>query len=126
EFKGMFLTEKHGLGFLNHGRMVRFYKGVIFIGTQEAPLEGIGIDLIAVGVDEEQRIVFVVADDYLQKFDLPERAIAEELSRLNDNGTVVMNASESIISSVPLPILWTVPADQQNPMDPQALELVPE
>lgn len=124
-FKGIFLTEKHGLGFINHGHMVRFYRGVVFIGTHESAQEGIGIDLVGVGVDAEQRIVFIVTDDYLTKFDGPERAIAEELLCLKENGAVVLSVTETLHGCLSLEILWTVPADQQNPIDPQPLESIP-
>src|SRR5262249_48103368 len=40
-FKGIFRTQKGGLGFLNGGYMARFNKGVAFIGTHESALEGI-------------------------------------------------------------------------------------
>jgi len=124
-FEGIFLTEKHGLGFLHQGRMVRFYKGVVFLGTRESALEGIGIDLVGVGVDGEQRIVFIVSDDYLSKFDAPEGAITEELLRLRENGAMIMNVAEALNRPVPFEIVWTAPAEQQNPMDPQPLESVP-
>ena len=125
-FKGIFLTEKHGLGFLHRGRMVRFYKGVGFIGSLEALLEGIGIELIAVGVDADQRVLFVVTDGYQERFDVPERTVRQELSLLKESGTAVMSVTEIVNSRVPLEILWTVPADQENPMDPQASEAVRE
>jgi hypothetical protein len=124
-FRGIFLTEKHGLGFLNHGHMARFYKGVAFIGTQDSALEGIGINLVAVGIDVDQRIVFIVAVDYLAKFDVPERALKEELARLIESGARVLSVIEALGSTVALEVVWTVPAEQQNPMDPQALESVP-
>jgi hypothetical protein len=124
-FEGIFLTEKHGLGFLHQGRMVRFYKGVAFLGTHDSALEGIGIDLVAVDVDGEQRIVFIVSDDYLSKFDVPESAITEELLRLRENGAMIMNVAEALNRPVPFEIVWTAPAEQQDPGDPQPLESVP-
>ncbi|HTL58300.1 MAG TPA: hypothetical protein VL361_21620 [Candidatus Limnocylindrales bacterium] len=121
DFKGIFLTEKHGLGFLNHGYMIRFYKGVAFIGTQESALEGIGINLVGVGIDAEERIVFIVAEEYRDKFDVPERVITEELPRLAENGVRMLTVAEVLNSLVPLEVVWTVPENQENPTDPQAL-----
>src|SRR5258708_1383719 len=81
-FHGIFLTEKGGLGFLNHGQMARFYNGVAFLGTEESALEGIGVSLAAVGLDSQERIVFITLDDYAAKFGVPERTVAQEVERL--------------------------------------------
>jgi hypothetical protein len=80
-FKGIFLTEKGGFGFLNQGHVARFNKEVAFIGTLESALEGIDVRLVGVGLDLEQRIVFIVSEGYRAKFGVPEPAIRKELAQ---------------------------------------------
>jgi len=121
-FDGIFLTEKGGLGFLNHGHMARFYKSVAFVGTEESALEGIDVNLGAVGLDSDQRIVFIVSDDYLTKFGVAAHVVSQELNHLKTYGAVVLSRKEALQSPDPIELLWTVPADQPNPADPQALE----
>ena len=121
-FRGVFLTQKGGLGYLNRGHVARFRNEVAFIGTLETTIEGIGVHLVAVGADTEQRVVFVVTEGYRAKFDLPDQAVAEELARLKDYGALVLSASEVLQNTDPIEVIWTVPAEQENPDDPQAVE----
>ena len=121
-FKGIFLTEKGSLGFLNEGQMARFYNGVAFIGARQAALEGIHIDLVAVGLDASQRVVFILSDDYRSKFGVPDACLSDVLTRLSDFGVSIMGVAETLASREPLEVVWTVPADQSDPNDPQALE----
>jgi len=46
EFKGIFLAEKVGFGFLHHGYAARFDKGNVFIGKLDSSLEGTNIGLV--------------------------------------------------------------------------------
>ena len=66
EFKGLFLTEKGSIGFLNEGQMARFYNGVAFVGARQVALEGIAVHLVAIGLDAQERVVFIVSNDYRQ------------------------------------------------------------
>jgi hypothetical protein len=122
-FKGIFLTEKSGLGFLNEAHMARFGSGVAFVGAQTSPLEGIQVDLVAVGLHSTERVVFIVSDDYRTKFAVPEATVTEVLNRLRDHGAVLMNVAETLVSPEPVEIVWIVPQDQPGPKDPEALEL---
>jgi hypothetical protein len=122
DFKGVFLTQKGGLGFLGHARLIKFHRGVVFLGTQNSVLEGINLNLVAVGLDEEDRFVFVVAEDYASKFDVPGQTLAQELARLNEAGASLLNVNEALQSRRPIRVVWTVPAEQPDPADPQALE----
>ena len=121
-FKGIFLTEKRGLGFLCREQMVRFNQGVAFIGTQESAIQGIGVSLLGVGFDVQQRLVLVITDDYRKKFGVPEQTLAQELGRLETCGAVIMSVHELLHSQDPIEVLWTVPAAQENSNDPRVIE----
>jgi hypothetical protein len=123
-FKGIFLTEKHGLGFLCREQMARFNQGVAFIGTQESAIQGIGVSLLAVGFDVQQRMVLVVTDDYRKKFGVPDQTLAQELGRLETYGAVIMSVKELLHSQDPIEVLWTVPAAQENSNDPRITESI--
>ncbi len=122
EFKGIFLTEKGGFGFVNHGELVRFNKGVVFVGTQETGIEGIEVSLVAVGMDGNLRIVFIVNELSASKFGVPEPAFKQELGRLVASGALVMSVAEVLRSPEPLDIVWTVPAEQEDALNPQVVE----
>ena len=124
EFKGIFLTEKGSLGFLNRRQMAKFYNGVAFIGTQEWALEGIQVGLVAVGMDSRERLVFVLSDNFRRQFGVPESTLGEALQRLREHGAVLVSVTETLASHEPIEIVWTVPAEQADPNDPQALESV--
>ena len=121
-FRGVFLTHKGGLGYVNQGHVARFRNEIAFIGTLESTIEGIGVSLVAAGADAQQRVVFVVTEGYRAKFGLPEQTVTEELARLKNHGALVLSASEVLQSPDPLEVVWTVPAEQENPDDPQAFE----
>jgi len=121
-FRGILLTQKGGLGYLNQGHMARFRNEVAFIGTLEATIEGIGVKLMALATDLEQRIVFIVTEGYRTKFGVPEQTVVQELVCLRTFGALVMSVNEVLHSSEPLEVVWTVPTEQEDPSDPQALE----
>jgi hypothetical protein len=123
-FKGIYLTEKHGFGFLCQGHMARFNQGVAFVGTQETAIQGIGVSLVGVGLDVQERIVFVITDGYLKKFGVPDQAVSQEFGRLEKYGALIMSVKEALHSQDPIEVLWTVPTSQENPTDPQAVESV--
>ncbi|MGA2658368.1 MAG: hypothetical protein ABSH34_12750 [Verrucomicrobiota bacterium] len=123
-FKGIFLTEKHGLGFLCREQMARFNQGVAFIGTQESAIQGIGVSLLGVGFDVQQRVVLVITDDYRKKFGVPDQTLAQELGRLEEYGAVIMSVKEVLHSQDPIEVLWTVPAAQENSDDPRIIESI--
>ncbi len=121
-FKGVFLTEKGSLGFLNQEQMARFYNGIAFLGTQKSALEGIEVSLVAVGLDAQQRVVFLLSDNYRGQFGVTEAILIKVLNRLGESGAVIMSIREALASPEPLEVVWTVPANQPDPNDPQALE----
>ena len=121
-FRGVFLTQKGGLAYLNQGHIARFNNQVAFVGTLESTIEGIGVSLKAVGVDSQQRIVFIVSERYRAQFGIPEPAVVEELARLREYGALVLSAHEVLQSPEPLELVWTIPAEQEDPNDPQAVE----
>jgi hypothetical protein len=121
-FRGIFLTQKGGLAYLNQGHIARLNNEVAFVGTLESAIEGIGVKLKAVGADSQQRIVFIVTEGYRTKFGIQEQIVAQELMRLREYGGFVMSANEVLHSPEPLDVVWTVPAKQDNPSEPQAVE----
>ena len=121
-FRGIFLTQKGGLGYLNQGHKARFRNEVAFVGTLEATIEGIGVKLAALATDSEQRIVFIVTEGYRTKFGVPEQTVVQELACLRTFGALVMSVSEVMHGSEPLEVVWSVPAEQEDLSDPQALE----
>ena len=123
-FKGIFLTQKGGLGFLSKGRMARFHRGVVFLGTQDSVIEAIDVHLAGVGLDDQDHIAFIVRDDYRSKFGVTDKTITQELANLNEAGAWLLSISEVLESHRLLQIVWTVPADQSNPSDPQAIVAV--
>jgi hypothetical protein len=122
EFKGIFLTEKGSLGFLNKGQIARFHNGVAFFGTRELAHEGIEVDLLGVGLDAQDRLVFILCDNYQAQFDVPETALMEVVRRLGAAGAVIMGVRETLTSREPLEVVWSVPAEQSDPDNPDALE----
>jgi hypothetical protein len=121
-FRGVFLTQKGGLAYLSQGHIARFNNQVAFLGTLESTIEGIGVNLKAVGTDSQQRIVLIVTESYRTQFGIAEQAVVEELARLRENGALMLSAHEVLQSPDPLELVWTVPAEQANPSDPQAVE----
>jgi hypothetical protein len=122
-FRGFFLTEKSGFGFLNQGHLVRFNKGVAFAGMQETAIEGIGVDLIAVALDQDWHAYFIVSEDYRSKFSLPETTVAQELKRLEEFGATVLSVSEALSCPEALWVVWTVPAQPGESGEIEAVEL---
>lgn len=122
EFKGLFLTEKGSIGFLNEGQMARFYNGVAFVGARQAALEGIEVHLVAMGLDAQERVVFIVSNDYREKFGVPETTLAEVLDRLSQYGALVMSVAEVLATWISLEVVWTAPVTQLEPNEPRALE----
>lgn len=121
-FKGIFLTEKRGLGFLNSGHLARFNNGVAFIGTQDLAIQGVGIQLRAVAMDAQQRLVFIVNEGFRSKFGVPEQTVSATLLRLQQEGAVILGANEVLESAEPIEVAWTAPAQDQNAGSVQAQE----
>ena len=121
-FKGMFITEKGSLGFLNEGQMARFYNGIAFLGPQESALEGIQVKLVAVGLDVQERVVFVLSDNYRAQFGVQEVTVASVVNGLRECGAVIMSVRETTASTDPLEVVWTAPTEQSDPSSPEARE----
>jgi hypothetical protein len=122
----MFITEKGSLGFLNQGQMARFYNGIAFLGPRESALEGIQVKLVAVGLDVQERVVFVVSDNYRAQFGVQEVTVASVVNRLRECGAVIMSVRETVASTDPLEVVWTAPAEQSDPSSPEARESQPD
>jgi hypothetical protein len=123
EFRGVFLTEKGGFGFIDRGHMARFNKGVAFIGTQESALEGIGIDLVAVGmILSTQMVVFIVGDKFRSRFGVPETTVAQAIKQLAEYGARIWTVPEALASPEAMDIVWTVPIEQEDAANPQVEE----
>src|SRR5262249_37451689 len=121
DYVGIFLTEKGGIGYLGLGRLARFHRGVVFLGTPGSVLEGININLVAVGLDSLGCPVFIVTDDYQSKFGVPNKTVTQELIKLNEAGASMLSIHEVLENPRPLDIVWTVPVGQTNPNEPQAV-----
>jgi hypothetical protein len=121
-FKGVFLTEKGSLGFLNGNQIARFHNGVAFLGTRESALEGIDVNLVGVGLDAQDRLVFILSDNYRAQFGAPEPEFVDVLRRLGAAGAVITGVRETLTSREPIEVVWTVPAEQTDPDNPEALE----
>jgi hypothetical protein len=123
-FKGIFLTQKGGLGYVSRGHLARFRNEVAFIGTLESTIEAIGVKLVATATDAEQRIAFIVTEGYRTKFGMPEQTVVEELACLKTYGAVVMSVNEVLHSLEALEVVWTVPAEQVESNELEAVESV--
>jgi hypothetical protein len=77
-----------------------------------------------VGLDSQQRVLFIVTERYRSRFGIPDQTVAEELARLREHGALLMSVKEVLQSPEPLEVIWTVPAEQEDPADPQAVENV--
>ena len=102
--------------------MARFYNGVAFLGSQDSALEGIQVHLLAVGLDAQERLVFILSDNYRGQFGVRESTVAEVLGQLRELGVVVMGAREALANADPIEVIWTVPAQQADPSTPEARE----
>ncbi len=121
-FKGVFLTEKGSLGFRAQGNMARFCTGAIFIGTELITLEAVGVHLIAVGLDQRQRLVFILNDDFEARFGVQPQIVGEVLNALRDSGALLLGQADATASADPIELVWTVPPEQEKPEEPQVLE----
>lgn len=121
-FRGVFLTERSWLGYLNQGRIARFRNEVAFLGTLESTIEGVGVSLVAAGKDSQQRILFVACENYRTKFGLPELTVTQELARLREYGASLMSINEVLQNPEPIEVVWTVPAHLEDLSEAQAVE----
>jgi hypothetical protein len=122
DFKGFFMAADGGVGYLERGRLARFRRGVCYLGTPESGIEGPGVDLQAIGVDTVGRIIFVVRGDYLGKFGVAGPPTVQEWLRSIESGARILTVQEVLNSLEPLEIVWSVPEQQPNPIDPQGVE----
>ena len=66
--------------------------------------------------------MFILGDNYQAQFDVPETALMEVVRRLGAAGAVIMGVRETLTSREPLEVVWSVPAEQSDPDNPDALE----
>ena len=125
-FKGVFFTNKGELGFINNGMIARFDKGIFYIGTLESQIGGSGVSLVATGIDDKERFVVIVDNDYRTKLikDIldkggnkieAEATIDKMLEQLKDSGISVMSVKEVLDSAEPLKMVWTISAAEATP-----------
>ena len=68
--------------------------------------------------------MFIVTEGYRGQFGVPVQAVAGELARLREHGAVVMSLPELLQSPEAMEVVWSVPVEQEDPDDPQAVEIV--
>jgi hypothetical protein len=78
--------------------------------------------LLALGLGNDNRVVFIPAADFHSKFDVPLTTVTKELQCLSDLGAELLSVPEVLRSAQPLRLVWTVPAEQSDPAEPQAHE----
>jgi hypothetical protein len=121
-FKGAFMAADGGIGFLERGHMVRFRRGVCYLGTPESGIEGPGVDLQAVGMDAPGRMIFVVRGEYLGKFGVAGPPTVQEWLRSIESSARILTIQEVLSSPEPMEVMWSAPELQPNPIDPQGVE----
>ena len=122
-FKGIFLTERGGLGFLSRGQIARFNNGVAFIGRVESAHEGIDVNLVGLGLHARSQVAFILGDNYRNKFEVPEAILTELLKQLSESGALILSISETLSSREHMDVIWTLPAEHPDPNNPQVLEM---
>ena len=122
-FKGIFLTEKGGLGFLSSGQIARFNNGVAFIGRVESAHEGIDVNLVGLGLNARSQVAFIVGDNYRNKFEVSEATLIELLKQLGESGALILSISETLADRESMEVLWTLPTEHPDPNNPQVLEM---
>ncbi len=121
-FRGVFMAAEGGLGYLERGHLVWFHKGVCYLGTPESGIEGPGVELQAVGLDVGGRIIFIVKGEYRGKFGVAGPPTVQEWLRSIESSARILTVQEALSSPKPLEVVWSVPEQQPNPIDPQAVE----
>lgn len=125
QFKGIFRTEKGAFGFLGADCLVDFESGAIRLGPRTTLLRGEPGRLVAVARDHAGRLVFIISNECRPKFGAGESVVQREISKLRENGAVLMSVNQVLESPIQLQVVWTVPAEQTNPADPQVVEHTP-
>lgn len=120
--KAIFLEADGGFGFVNGDWFCLFEKERATVGSNESSLKAEPVRLMGAGLDACDRFVFIVSDGHRSRWGVPEDGLTSVLARLKESGAVVLSLSEALESSEPLQVVWTVPVEQANPADPQALE----
>jgi len=122
-FKGIFLTDKGGLGFLSPGQIARFNNGVAFIGRVESAHEGIDVNLVGLGLNARSQVAFILDDQYRNKFEVPNATLTDLLKRLSESGALILSISETLAGREGMQVIWTLPAEHPDPNNPQVLEM---
>lgn len=121
DFRAIYDTQNE-FGFISGVQVFRFQRTRAYLGTTEWLLEGPDVHPVAVGVDADGLPVFIVADGYRPKFGVPLPDVATQLAELKGAGAILMGVKEALASRDAIEVLWTVPAEQPDPAQPQALE----
>lgn len=122
DFRGFFLIENDRLGFIGNGKTAQFGQEAVLLSTGESVLKAAGVRLLGIGIDASQHFVFLLSDDYLEKFGVPAETLGAALTGLKQQGVSVMSIEEATASETPIEIMWTVPAEQATSGKPQAIE----
>ena len=102
------------------GRLCR--AGLLVLGAGESAVKALDVRLVALGLDSAEQLVFAVSDGYRAKFGLPEASVSARLASLQEHSILLLSVTEILNSSDPIKVAWTVPAAQEKPAEPQALE----
>lgn len=122
ELKAIFLEANGGFGFVNGNWFCLFEKERATVGSNESSLKAEPVRLLGAGIAAGSRFVFLVGDGYRASWDVPEAEVDTALAQLKEKGAILLSTKEALESSEPLEVVWTVPVEQPNPSDPQALE----
>ncbi len=121
--KAIVLKGDGGFGFVRDNWICLFENGRVAFGPNESPLKADQVRLMATGMNAVGRFVFVVNDGYRSQ--LPKEQLIAMLAQLEQKGAVLLSAEELFESCEAMQVVWTVPVEQANPADPQALESIP-
>ena len=94
-----------------------------FVGSVESANEGIGVNLIALGLSAGDQVAFIVSDNYRNKLEVPDATLSERLKQLSESGALILSISETLASRERLEVVWTLPTEHPDPNNPQVLEM---
>ncbi len=121
-FKGIFLADDGTFGFFGGGCKVQFQDGGVQLQIEETVLRSSDVRLHAVAMENNGLFVFVVGEGFSSKFGVPDPVMAVEMSFLKERGVVLRSTKQVLASHEPIEVIWTVPVEQTDPADPQAVE----
>lgn len=115
-FRGIFLIQNCCLGYMGRGFLAQFETGSLLLGAQHKQFQLMGVKLVAVGLDANDHLVFITQNEIRAK------SAQAALSGLRGLGVTIKGIKDVLDSDLALHTVWTVPAEQANLEEPQALE----